>query len=173
MSTRKTEGLAYYSGSRLTYRWGFPGTFSGYVQTKSSTAIYAISLILKEFERIRKDPVSAEEMDTALNFYLESFPDFFSTPQTTMMNFATLEMQGKPPDYYQTYRDKFRSVTKEKVLEVAKKYIHPEKAAIMIVGDWEPCNQGSDKATGPLDKLGQVHRIKLRDPLTGEEIKPR
>jgi zinc protease len=168
---RSDEGLAYNTGSRFTYRWGFPGTFSGYVQTKSSTAIYAISLILKEFERIRKEPVSDEEMATALDYYLESFPDFFTSPQTTMANFATLEMQGKPMDYYKTYRDKFRSVTKEKVLEVAQKYIHPEKAAIMIVGDWEPCNQGSEKAPGPLDKLGKVHRISLIDPLTGEEIK--
>jgi len=168
---RSDEGLAYNTGSRFTYRWGFPGTFSGYVQTKSSTVIYAISLILKELERIQEEPVSGEEMDTALNYYLESFPDFFGSPQTTMMNFATLEMQGKPGDYYKTYRDKFRSVTKEKVSEVAKKYIHPEKAAIMIVGEWEPCNQGSEKSPGPLDKLGKVYRINLRDPLTGEEIK--
>jgi predicted Zn-dependent peptidase len=168
---RSDEGLAYNTGSRFTYRWGFPGTFSGYVQTKSSTAIYAISLILKEFERIRKEPVSDEEMGTALNYYLESFPDFFSSPQMTMANFATLEMQEKPMDYYKTYRDKFRSVTKEKVLEVAQKYIHPEKAAIMIVGDWEPCNQGSEKGPGTLDKLGKVQRINLNDPLTGEQLK--
>ncbi len=168
---RSDEGLAYNTGSRFTYRWGFPGTFSGYVQTKSSTVIYAISLIIKEFERIRKESVLDEEMATALNYYLESFPDFFSSPQMTMTNFALLEMQGKPRDYYKTYRDKFKSVTKEKVLEVAQKYIHPEKAAIMIVGDWEPCNQGSDKSPGPLDKLGKVHRVNLRDPFTGEEIK--
>ncbi len=50
---RSDEGLAYNTGSRFTYRWGFPGTLSGYVQTKSATVGYAISLILKEFERIR------------------------------------------------------------------------------------------------------------------------
>ncbi len=168
---RSDEGLAYNTGSRFAYRWGFPGTFAGYVQTKSSTVIYAISLILNEFERIQKGLVSDEEMGTAVNYYLESFPDFFSSPQMTMTNFAMLEMQGKPMGYYKTYRDNFKSVTREKVLEVAKKYIHPEKEAIMIVGDWEPCNQGLDKSPGPLDKLGKVHRINLRDPLTGEEIK--
>jgi hypothetical protein len=40
----------------------------------------------------------------------------------------------------------------------------------MIVGDWEPCNKGSDKYPGPLEKLGKVRRINLKDPLTGEEI---
>lgn len=34
---------------------------------------YAISLILDEFNRIREELVSDEEMDTAVNYYLESF----------------------------------------------------------------------------------------------------
>jgi hypothetical protein len=110
-------------------------------------------------------------METAVNYYLESFSDFFATPAMTMTNFAMLEIQGKPLDYYKTYRDNIRSVTKQRVLEAADSYIHPEKMAIMIVGDWDPCDKGSDKFAGPLDKLGKVHRIVLHDPLTGEEMK--
>ncbi|MCR4395151.1 MAG: insulinase family protein [Candidatus Saccharicenans sp.] len=167
---RSDEGLAYNTGSRFTYRWGFPGTFSGYVQTKSETVGYAISLILKEFERIRQEPVSEAEMETAINYYLESFADFFQSPIGTMVNFANLELQGKPMNYYATYRDKIKAVTKEKVLEVARKYIHPDKMVIMIVGDFEPCNKGSDKFPGPVDKLGKIHRVKLLDPLTGQLV---
>jgi zinc protease len=165
---RSDEGLSYNQGSRFNYRWGFPGTFSGYVQTKSATVGYAISLILNELGRIRKEPVSDAEMETALNYYLESFADSFQTPQITMANFANLEMTGKPMDYYKTFRDKVKAVTKARVQEVAQKYIQPDKIAIMIVGDWEPCNKGGDKWPGPLDKLGKVHRIALRDPVTGE-----
>jgi predicted Zn-dependent peptidase len=168
---RSDEGLSYNQGSRFTYTWGFPGTFAGYVQTKSATVGYAISLILKEMEKIRRELVSADELETAINYYLESFSDNFQSPQTTMSNFALLEMQGKPLDYYRTYRAKIQAVTREKVMEAARRYIHPEQVAIMIVGDWEPCNKGSDKFAGPLDKFGKVHRLNLTDPLTGEEIK--
>jgi len=168
---RSDEGLSYNQGSRFTYRWGLPGTFSGYVQTKSSTVGYAVSLILAEFDRIRTTPVSDAEMDTAVNYYLESFADNFQSPQTTMMNFANLEMTGKPMDYYKTYRSKIQAVTKARVQEVAAKYVQPAKVAIMIVGDWEPCNKGGDKWPGPLDKLGKVHKIALIDPMTGQEIK--
>lgn len=167
---RSDEGLAYNTGSRFTYRWGFPGTFAGYVQTKSETVGYAISLILKEFERIRQEPVSEAEMETAINYYLESFADFFQSPINTMVNFASLELQGKPMNYYATYRDKIKAVTREKVLEVAKKYIQPDKMVIMIVGDFEPCNKGSDKFPGPLDRLGRIHRLKLLDPLTSQMV---
>ncbi|MDH5467953.1 MAG: insulinase family protein [Candidatus Aminicenantes bacterium] len=168
---RSDEGLSYNQGSRFRYIWGFPGTFSGYVQTKSSTVGYAISLILDEFNRIRREPVSDDEMETAINYYLESFSNSFESPQSTMSTFADLEMTGKPMDYYKTYRDKIKAVTRAKVQEVANKYIHPDKAVIMIVGDFEPCNTGGDEWPGPLDKLGKVHTIKLRNPLTGEELK--
>jgi len=168
---RSNEGLSYNQGSRFEYRWGYPGTFSGYVQTKSSTVGYAISLILDEFNRIRREPVSDAEMETAVNYYLESFSNFFESPQTTMITFADLEMTGKPLNYYKTYRDNIRAVTKAKVQEVAKATIHPDQAVIMIVGDFEPCSKGGDKWPGPLDKLGKMHRLSLRDPMSGEERK--
>jgi len=171
MKVRSNEGLSYNQGSRFMYRWGFPGTFSGYVQTKSSTVGYAISLILAEFDRIRKDPVADAEMDTAVNYFIDSFASQFEMPQATMTSFANLEIQGKPMDYYKTYRDKIKAVTKAKVQEVARKYIQPGQAVIMIVGDWEPSNKGGDKWPGPLDKLGKVHRVNLIDPLTGEPVK--
>jgi zinc protease len=168
---RSDEGLSYNQGSRFTTRWGFPGTFSGYVQTKSSTVGYAVSLILAEFNRIRTEPVSDAEMETAVNYFLESFADGFQSAPATMSSFANLEMTGKPMDYYKTYRAKIQAVTKARVQEVATKYVHPDQAAIMIVGDFEPCNKGGDKWPGPLAKLGKVPRINLTDPMTGGEIK--
>jgi len=93
-------------------------------------------------------------------------PCFFGTAYTS--TFANLEMTGKPLNYYKTYRDNIRAVTKAKVQEVAKATIHPERAVIMIVGDFEPSNKGGDKWPGPLDKLGKMHRLSLRDPMTGE-----
>jgi len=168
---RSDEGLSYNQGSRFSYRWGFPGTFSGYVQTKSSTVGYAISLILAEFDRIRKEPVADAEMETAINYYLESFADGFQSSLQTMMSFANLEMTGKPMDYYKTFRSKIQAVTKARVQEVAQKYIRPDKAVIVIVGDFEPCDKGGDKWPGPLDKLGRVRKVNLTDPMTGMEIK--
>jgi len=168
---RSDEGLSYNQGSRFSFRWGFPGTFSGYVQTKSATVGYAISLIQDEIRRIRQTPVSDEELELAINYYVESFSSVFESPQGTMATFAEMELLGKPMDYYKTFRKHIGAVTKAKVQEVANKYLLPEKFAIMIVGDWEPCNQGGEKWPGPLDKLGPVHRVPLTDPLTGEELK--
>ena len=171
MKVRSDEGLSYNQGSRFTYRWGFPGLFSGYVQTKSSTVGYAISLILAEMNRIRTQPVTDAEMDTAVNYFIDSFSSQFEMPQAIMSNFANMELTGRPKDYYKTYRAKIQAVTKAKVQEVAQKYVQPDKAVIMIVGDFEPSNKGGEKWPGPLDKLGKMHRVTLIDPLTGEPVK--
>jgi Zn-dependent M16 (insulinase) family peptidase len=92
-------------------------------------------------------------------------------PQAIMSNFANMELTGRPKDYYKTYRAKIQAVTKAKVQEVAQKYVQPDKAVIMIVGDFEPSNKGGEKWPGPLDKLGKMHRVTLIDPLTGEPVK--
>jgi predicted Zn-dependent peptidase len=164
---RSDEGLAYNTGCRFSYRHDIPGTFYGYVQTKSATVHYAISLILDEFRRIREEPVTDEEMETARSYYLDSFPSRFSTPIATMSDFARLEYDGFPMDYYETYRNKIESVTKEDVQRVAREHIHPDQMSIFVVGDIEPCKAGYDKHPGTLDALGEITVIELKDPLTG------
>lgn len=46
-------------------------------------------------------------------------------------------LYGLPDDYLQTYREKVNAVTVDDVGRVAKKYISPDKMAIVIVGDAE------------------------------------
>lgn len=165
---RSDEGLSYNQGSRFTYRWGFPGTFSGYVQTKSETVGYAISLIQAEFDRIRTTRVSDDELDTAVNYYLESFSSVFESPLNTMRTFAEMEMTGKPMDYYRQYRANISAVTGDRVQEVANRFVDPERMVILIVGDREPCDAGGDRWQGPLERLGPVREITLTDPLLGQ-----
>jgi hypothetical protein len=45
------------------------------------------------------------------------------------------QLYDLPADYLQTYRDKVNAVTLEDVERVAKKYISPDKIAIVVVGD--------------------------------------
>ncbi|MDZ7377102.1 MAG: insulinase family protein [candidate division KSB1 bacterium] len=165
---RSDEGLAYNTGSRFATEHDFPGTFYGYVQTKSATVHYAISLILNEFKRIQKELVSDQELETAKNYYLDSFPDRFSSAIGTMISFANLEYDGFPMDYYDTFREKYQAVTKQDILRVAKKYIKPGEMSIFVVGDIEKCKAGDEKHPGTLDQLGKIVEIKLGDPLAGE-----
>ena len=164
---RSDEGLAYNTGSRFENQRDLPGLFMGYVQTKSATVHYATTLILNEFRRIRTEPVSDEEMATARNFYLDSFPDRFSSAISAMTTLAALEYDGFPADYYDTWRDKYSAVTKEDILRVAKKYIKPGEMSLFIVGDVEKCKAGDEKHPGNLEEFGKITVIALKDPLSG------
>jgi hypothetical protein len=44
-------------------------------------------------------------------------------------------MFGLPDNYLNTYRSQIQSVTREQIQEVALKYVRPDEAAIVIVGD--------------------------------------
>jgi predicted Zn-dependent peptidase len=44
-------------------------------------------------------------------------------------------MHELAPDYLETYRENIQRVTKEDVRRVAAKYVTPDRAAIVVVGD--------------------------------------
>jgi len=160
-TVRSNEGLSYSQGSRMGEGTIFPGLFYCYVQTKSSTVPYAIYLILKHVREMTEELVLDSEMETARNTLIERFPEFFSTAFTTMNNFAKLEFNQQPFDYYKKYRDRIKNVTKEDVLRVAKKYLHPDNMIFLIVGDIEKCKAGGSKYKGSLEDFGKVNIIQL------------
>jgi zinc protease len=47
-----------------------------------------------------------------------------------------------PDDYFNTYIQRILAVTKDDVLRTAKKYLDPEKMAIIVVGDRKMIEKG-------------------------------
>jgi zinc protease len=86
-------------------------------------------------ERIRKEPVSEKELEGAKKYLIGSFPMRFDT-QSKMTNFLTqVEYYGLGLDYPEKYPFLIQSVTKEDVLRVAKKYLHPENYILVVVAN--------------------------------------
>jgi predicted Zn-dependent peptidase len=171
---RSDEGLSYSQGSRMGSNVGYPGLFYAYIQTKSSTVVYAIKLMHDLIKEIRKSEVDDAEMETAINTYIGRFPDYFSTSYSIMSNFASLEFDNLPKDYYKKYRQNIQKVTKKDVLKAAKKYLNPDKMAFLIVGDVEKCREGYLNRTGKkigenekpmkIENFGSVKILELPDP---------
>ncbi|MBX5494368.1 MAG: insulinase family protein, partial [Bryobacteraceae bacterium] len=49
---------------------------------------------------------------------------------------------GLPDDYFQTYAQKVRSVSREQVMAVAEKVVQPDKLIWVVVGDRSKIEQG-------------------------------
>jgi predicted Zn-dependent peptidase len=166
---RTDEGLAYDAGSGFTPGVYYEGQFRAAFQSKSATTAQAAQIILDEIERIRKEPVSREELETVKNQAIEVFPRYFASASAVAGTFASDEFTGRDPKFWETYRDRVRAVTVDDVQRVAKKYLHPDQMVIVVVGNAEDILKGNpDKPQFAFQKMagGKISRIPLPDPLT-------
>lgn len=173
---RSDEGLSYSAGSQFPGGVYYPDTCTAYFQTKSRTVAFGVSIVLEELKRIAASPVSDQELHTAKRSFIDAFPNRFATADEVAATFADDEFTGRyaaDPDYWKNYRDKMDAVTKNDVQRVAKKYLDPDKAVILVVGPEEEILKGHPDHKVMLPELskGSVHDVPLRDPLTMQPIK--
>lgn len=168
---RSDEGLAYSAGSRFNGGVYFPLTFTAAFQSKSRTVAYATSIVLEELEKIKTAPVTDGELNIAKRASIERFPRNFASKAQVAGVLASEEFTGRyrtDPEYWKNYRAKIDAVTADDVQRVAKKYLTPEKLAILIVGNREEILLGHPNHPVKLQEIGngKIIDLPLRDPLT-------
>jgi zinc protease len=166
---RTDEGLAYSAGSGFTAGIYYEGYFQAVFQSKSATAAEGAQIVLEEIERMRREKVSADELETVKNQAIEVFPRIFASASSTAQTFAADAYTGRDPQYWETYRDRVRAVTVDDIQRVAQKYLHPDKLVILVVGNVEDVLKGDpNKPENSFRKMagGKITQIPLPDPLT-------
>ena len=129
---RVKRGLAYSVASYFD-TGKYPGSFQISLQTKNASAQEAISLLRQEMERIRREPVSEEELDKAKKYLIGSFPLRLDTQSKLARVITQIEYHDLGLDYCEKYPSYINAVTREDVLRVAKSYLHPGSAILVIV----------------------------------------
>lgn len=151
---RSRQGLAYSVGSVFRPGKLERGIFLAYSGTRVESTHQAISTIIEHIQKVRKEPVSDEELRRAKEAFLNSFIFSFSSPAQIVGQQMSLEYYGLPADYLEQYRDNVAKVTKADVLRVAREYLHPDRLVILAVGDETRFDQ-------PLSRLGKVEQIEV------------
>ncbi|MFH1026511.1 MAG: pitrilysin family protein [Pseudomonadota bacterium] len=152
---RTNRGLAYNVGSHFDIGRRFTGSFIAETETKAESTIKTIGLIKEIITRMTREPVSDQELKTAREFMINSFMFGFTSPAIIVSQRARLEYYGYPDNYLDKYRDNIAKVTKEDVLNAARKYLKPEMFKLVVVGD-------SSKFDGALSSLGDVRTLDLK-----------
>lgn len=133
-SIRNERGLAYsvysYFGADKSH-----GSFQFVMQTKNETAAEAIRLAREEVQRIREQPVSAQELDDAKNYLIGSFPLRFDTNRRIAAFISQVEYFELGLDYPNRYGDLIGKVSREEVQRAAKQYLHPDRLITVVVGN--------------------------------------
>jgi predicted Zn-dependent peptidase len=167
---RSDEGLAYSAGSSFTPGDYYAGTFRGSFQSKSPTVAQATQIVLDEIRKMQKEKISEEELETVKNYAINVFPRVFASAAATASLYATDELIGRDTGYWKTYRSRVSAITTDAVQKAAVKYLQPDQAVILVVGNVEDILKGNpDKPQYSFDKIAggkPVVRLPLPDPLT-------
>jgi zinc protease len=130
---RADEGLTYGVGSGFS-QWRRPGPFQVGTFTRNAEAGRVVGLVLEEIERLRSEPVPAQELSSAKSLRAGNFALALETSAAVAESLVELDVYGLPRDSLDTYRTRLRDVSAEEAAEVARELLHPDRAAIVAVG---------------------------------------
>ena len=155
---REQHGYSYGAGSQFDFR-PEAGPFLAGAAVQTAVTDKALAEFMKELNAIL-EPVSEEELTRAKNYLALRYPGAFETVAQVAGQLSELVLYRLPDDYFNQYVEKILAVTKENVQTVAKKYIDPEKVAIILVGDRKQIEQGVSALN-----LGSIQPLTIEDVL--------
>ncbi|MCU1331155.1 MAG: peptidase M16-like protein [Candidatus Angelobacter sp.] len=132
---RTKLGLAYSVGGGVGSAFDHPGITRFAMGTKSSTTAAGIEALRKEMDKLITGTVQPIELKKAKDAILNSFIFEFDSKQKVLAERMRYEFYGYPPDFLERYRAAIERVTAADIDRVARKYVHPEKMAVLVVGN--------------------------------------
>lgn len=134
MNLREKHGYTYGSYSSLNND-ELVGEFSAYAKVRNAVTDSSVTEIMNELNRIRTEKVPQDELEGIKNFLSGSFAISLEDPATVARFAINMERYKLPKDYYENYLKNLAAVTADDVYAMAQKYIRPENATILVVGD--------------------------------------
>ncbi len=136
---RDNRGLAYNVHS------GFePGLVAGpfdiSLETKNASGGEAVAEVLQELTRIRQELVSESELADAKTYLISSLPMKMDSNAKRAALLGYVEMFGLGLDYPWRYPEIINAVTRDDVLQAARKYLDPERYVLVVVGRQQEIN---------------------------------
>ena len=134
MNIREEKGYTYGAYSNLDTR-RTAGTIRATAEVRTPVTGGSLKEFFYELDRIRNEPVSEKEIQDAKSYLTGVFPIRLETQEGLIDQLVQIKMLGLPDDYLRMYRDQVQAVTRDQIQTVAQKYVKPDEAAIVIVGD--------------------------------------
>lgn len=131
---REDKAYTYGSYSRLSSD-RVVGSFNASASVRNEVTDSSITEFIHELERIRTEPVEADELKGIKSYMAGGFARSLESPETVARFALNTIRYGLPKDYYDTYLQKLEAVSVADVKMMAEKYITPGNANIIVVGN--------------------------------------
>jgi len=154
---REAHGYTYGAGSSFAMRRG-AGPFTASAAVVTAKTDSALIEFFRELNRIRSEPVPAEELERAKNFLALGLPRQIETNASLAGTLADLAVHGLDASFYDTYVQRIMAVTPDDVRRVANQHVRPGQAVVVVVGDRsviQPGIQAAGIAAVELREIGE------------------
>lgn len=130
---RERSGLAYYAYSSLNAGTG-PGSWEVSAGVNPKNLNKALELIDLELRSFVKSGVTKQELADSQANYIGRLPLSFESNGGMVSAILNIHRYQLGMDYYQRYEGLVRSVTRDDVVEAARRYINPDRMIIATAG---------------------------------------
>jgi zinc protease len=137
---REEKGLAYIAYSYFR-RFENGGYFAAEVQTKKEEVGEAVQSLLDEIKGMQ-DEIQPQELASAKKFYTGYLPLAYDTYREMMEIIAQIQIAGYGLDYLDRFESEINGLELEDLSAAARKYLHPDRFYLLIVGDIMPEDVG-------------------------------
>jgi zinc protease len=134
MNLREEKGYTYGAYTQLDAR-RLAGSFRATTEVRNEVTGASLKEIFYELERVRSEDVSDKELTDAKTYLTGIFPIRLETQEGLIDQLVQIRMHDLPEDYLETYREHIQRISKEDVRRAAERYVTPDRAAVVLVGD--------------------------------------
>lgn len=148
-SLREKRGFTY--GAYSSVNGGrFQTAFSATAAVRTAKTDSAITEFVSQINRMRNEPVLAEDLKNAKAMYNGSFALAMEDPSVTASYARNILINNLPKDFYRTYLQKTNAVTPADIQRVAKKYFSTGNTRVVVVGNASQFTDGLKKLPYPV-----------------------
>ncbi len=131
---REDKAYTYGARSRLNSD-PLVGEFNAFASVRNEVTDSSVTEFIYEMERMITEEVDEEDLQLAKNSNAGAFARSLESPQTLARYALNIVKYNLPADYYETYLEKLEKVSVSDITMMAKKYIRPNNANIVVVGN--------------------------------------
>jgi zinc protease len=132
-SIRDDQGLVYSVHASFDASL-YPGPFRVGMGTNPANVKKAVAALEAEIQRIRRDGVTAREVDEAVAYLTGRFPLRLETNGGMAEILWAMEFFNLGTNYIDRYASYYRAVTVQQVNEAARTHLHPDRATVVVAG---------------------------------------
>jgi zinc protease len=133
---REGKGYTYSPYSTANLRRA-AGSFETGASVRNEVTGPTILEMLYELDRMRVEPVTAEELESAKTYSIGGMELELESQASLAGRITSIYIDELPHDFLQTFRDKITAITPAEVQRSAARYFDTYRGAIVVVGDYK------------------------------------